>query len=107
MNWQVAMIGTSGVKTLHLSSSHMHVRFLVELRNIAVDFRVVSASTRNRMKGTACLVASRRASRTFPEKRSSTWAGDDTDDEDEKKMEHDLLVPNQVRSSIVVSSYFY
>ncbi|KAF8513724.1 hypothetical protein BU17DRAFT_95084 [Hysterangium stoloniferum] len=71
-------------------------RFLIELRNIAVNFRGVSASTRNRMKRTACLVASRRVARTLPEKRLSRKAGDDSDDEDEKKMEHDLLIPDQI-----------
>ncbi|KAF8581823.1 hypothetical protein K439DRAFT_1513339 [Ramaria rubella] len=70
-------------------------RFLIELRNIAINFRGVSTSTQNQMKKTPCLVASRRVARTSTEKRKPK-PNDDSEDEEEGRWEHDLLLPNKI-----------
>ncbi|KIJ33557.1 hypothetical protein M422DRAFT_783144 [Sphaerobolus stellatus SS14] len=67
--------------------------FLTELRRIGVNFHGVSASTRNQMRKTACVVASRRIPQTSPEKKAKTIKDDE---EEEKKTEIDLIIPSQI-----------
>lgn len=74
-------------------------RFVSELLNIAINFKGVSSGTKTLMKKVPCLVGSRRISvkDQGTNKRSAKKSGStESDDEEEKKLEHELLHPNQV-----------
>ncbi|GJJ14590.1 hypothetical protein Clacol_008856 [Clathrus columnatus] len=76
-------------------------RFLAELLNIAINLRGVSMTTRNQMKKVPCLVGSRRISLkgqspVTKSKKDVSRIGGESDDEDEKKLEHELLLPSQI-----------
>jgi Protein of unknown function (DUF3684) len=79
----------------HILPANTVSRFLVELRNIAVNYHGVTHATRNLMKRTPCLVASRRVAQTYTDKRRKK-SDDTSDDEDESRWERDLLLPNKV-----------
>lgn len=64
----------------------------MELRNIAVNFRLLSYVTSTRLKKAAFLIASRRVRRRGPEKAIDFLDGD----EEDWDLEYDLLAPSQV-----------
>ncbi|KAF8523641.1 hypothetical protein JB92DRAFT_3140729 [Gautieria morchelliformis] len=70
-------------------------KFVDELRNIAVNYHGVMSSTRNQMKTTPCLVASRRIARASTNKRHKR-SDNTSDEEDEGRLEHDLLIPSKI-----------
>lgn len=84
----------------HIISANSVSRFVKELRNIAVNYHGVMTMTRNQMKRTPCLVGSRRVVRTTLNKRRKNL-DNLSDDEDEGRWEHDLLLPNKVRNADV------
>jgi hypothetical protein len=66
--------------------------YLVELRNIAINFRSLNYTTTTRLRKAPILVGSRRVRRRKPETAADPVDGDEEDWE----LEYDLLAPNQV-----------
>lgn len=67
--------------------------FLIELRNIAINFRQISPSTLNRMKKAPILLASQRTRRQVTEKGHALSADLDEDDWD---LQYDLRRADQI-----------
>lgn len=83
-------------------------QFVSELFNISANFKGVSSTTKTLMKKAPCLVGSRSMSvkdqgktKRSPKKSSNG----DSDEEDEKRLEHDLLLPSQIAVVDDLSSY--
>ena len=76
-----------------IDPNHANRSYLVELRNIAINFRWLSYATSARLDKAAILVASRRVWRQKSGK--ATYFPDD-DDEEDWDLEYNLLAPNQV-----------
>lgn len=70
----------------------MLISYLIELRNIAVNFRLISSTTVTRLKRSAILLGSRRV------KKNSVTSSDRQDDleEDDWDLEYDLVTPDRV-----------
>ena len=66
--------------------------YLVELRNVAINFQALNYTTLTRLKRAAILVGSRRVRRRKSEKAVDPVDGD----EEDWDLEYDLLAPNQV-----------
>ena len=64
----------------------------MELRNIAINFRLLSSATLAKLKKAAVLVGSRRVRRQKSGKATDLIDGD----EEDWDLEYDLLAPNQV-----------
>ena len=66
--------------------------YLVELRNIAINFQALSSTTSTRLKKAAILIGSRRVRRQKSEKAIDLVDGD----KEGWDLEYDLLTPNQI-----------
>lgn len=81
----------SSCSSLHVIILELFPRFLAELRNLAVNNRLISSGTLGRMKKAAILLGSRRKPSQAAEKQ-------ETDDYDEEgwDLQYDLLKPEQI-----------
>ena len=80
------------IYAIDLSSNDGDYSYLVELRNIAVNFRSLNYATSARLKKAAVLIGSRRVRRQKSDK--ATDLGDS--DEEDWDLEYDLLTPDQI-----------
>ncbi|KAH9951982.1 hypothetical protein B0H21DRAFT_817732 [Amylocystis lapponica] len=70
--------------------------FLVELRNLAVNRRLISSGTFNRLKRSAALLGSRRVKKTSPKGKPQVADALADPEEDDWDVEYNLLTPAQV-----------
>ena len=74
------------------ASNNYFCSYLVELRNIAINFRLLNNSTVTKLMKAAVLIGTRRVRK----QRSETATGLIDGDEEDWDQEYDLLAPNQV-----------
>lgn len=72
----------------------LFISYLMELRNIAVNRRLLSSGTTSRMKRSAILLGIKRVRKEKPDPKKE--AIDDALDEEEWDSQYDLLRPDQV-----------
>lgn len=81
------------IHSIEYSTYRSVYSYLIELRNIAINRRLISSGTSTRLKRSPILLGSRRVKQVKKDSKSTSL---DLDDEDNWDLEYDLLRPNQI-----------